>query len=327
MLISSALVALFPIARTPDPEHAVPATRSRNENWRQSLQQIQERNGSLEITLPRYIDGDPSGEPAPQNIIWRVRLLSISDNELVVEEPMALGHTFHFETGVELVGIIAIGQNRWMFRTRNLGPTSVTLNGRVKITALRLAMPADVERCQRRNFYRVSTVGVTLAQVECHPVLDAGTVEAAEAASRIQIEEAIAREAEASLQPVVAGRIGRNIEPPPLMPTVGPMLNASLMNIGGGGVGLLFEPECRASIDTTKLLWLRLNLRPHIPAPLGVAGRIRHTHIDSMQRLYAGVMFEFAGQAAHQKFVVEQLCRYVALVQREQLRRQSKDVG
>lgn len=305
----------------------MPATRSRNENWRQSLQQIQERNGSLEITLPRYIDGDPSGEEPPQNIIWRVRLLAINDSELVVEEPMALGHTFHLESGVELVGIIAIGQNRWMFRTRNLGPTSVTLNGRVKITGLRLAMPADVERCQRRNFYRVSTVGVTLAQVECHPVLDPGTVEAAEAASRVQIEEAIAQESGGAAPPVVAGRIGRHLEPAPLMPTVGPSVAASLMNIGGGGVGLLFEPECRASIDTTKLLWLRLNLRPHIPAPLGVAARIRHTHIDSTQRLYAGLMFEFAGQASHQKFVVEQLCRYVANVQREQLRRQAKDAG
>ncbi len=305
----------------------MPATRSRNENWRQSLQQIQERNGSLEVTLPRYIDGDPSGEEAPQNIIWRVRLLGMTDDELVVEEPMALGHTFHLETGVELVGIIAIGQNRWMFRTRNLGPTSVTLNGRVKISGLRLAMPNDVERCQRRNFYRVSTVGLTLAQVECHPVLDPGTVEAAEAASRVQIEEAIANEPGAAAGPVVAGRIGRAFEPPVLMPAVGPMIQSSLMNIGGGGVGLLFEPECRASLDTTKLMWLRLNLRPHIPAPLGVAGRIRHTHIDSMQRLYAGVMFEFAGQTAHQKFVVEQLCRYVALVQREQLRRQAKDAG
>ncbi|MFM9959488.1 MAG: hypothetical protein ACKVZJ_15635 [Phycisphaerales bacterium] len=305
----------------------MPATRSRNENWRQSLQQIQERNGSLEVTLPRYVDGDPSGEEAPQNIIWRVRLLSITDDELVIEEPMALGHTFKLDTGVELVGIIAIGQNRWMFRTKNLGPTSVTLNGRVKITGLRLVMPDDVERCQRRNFYRVATVGLTLAQVECHPVLDLGTVEAAEAASRVQIEEAIAQEAGGQNAPAVAGRIGRHHDAMPLMPSVGPMVPASMMNIGGGGVGLLFEPEYRASLDTTKLMWLRLNLRPHVPAPLGVAARIRHTHIDSMQRLYAGLMFEFAGMTAHQKFVVEQLCRYVALVQREQLRRQAKDAG
>lgn len=293
----------------------MPATRSRNENWRTSLEQILERNGSLEITLPRYVDGTLDGEPAPQNVIWRVRILALSDDEIVVEEPMALGHTFHLEDGIDLVAIIAIGQNRWMFRTKNLGRAPVALNGRVRVTGLRLVMPKDVERCQRRNFYRVSTVGLTLATVECFPVLDQDTVEVAEAANRVQIEDA-------STSPPVAGRIGKPVDAG-VMPTVGPMVRASLMNIGGGGVGLIFEPEDRASLESNKLYWLRLRLQPHIPAPLCVAARIRHTHIDSAQRVYAGLMFEFGGQSVHQKFVVEQLCRYVAQVQREQLKRQS----
>lgn len=297
----------------------MPATRSRNENWRQSLQQILERNGSLEVTLPRYIDGDPEGGETPpaQNVIWRVRLLAMNDAELVVEEPMALGHTFHLEDGVELVAIIAIGQNRWMFRTQNLGHTSVSLNGRVKIGGLRLRMPVDVERCQRRNFYRVSTVGLTLARVECHPVIDPATVEVAEAASRVQIEDAG--------HSSVAGRIGKISPDPVAMPAVGPMVPATMMNIGGGGVGLIFEPEDRMSLESNRLYWLRLHLQPHIPAPLCVAARVRHTHIDSTQRLYAGLMFEFGSNNAHQKFVVDQLCRYVAQVQREQLRRQSSE--
>lgn len=297
----------------------MPATRSRNENWRQSLQQILERNGSLEITLPRYVDGDPEGGETPpaQNVIWRVRLLSMTETDLIVEEPMALGHTFHLEDGVELVAIIAIGQNRWMFRTQNLGHASVTLNGRVKVTGLRLRMPSDVERCQRRNFYRVSTVGLTLATVECHPVVDPTTVEVAEAASRVQIEDAS--------HSGVAGRIGKGGIESAIMPAVGPMVSATMMNIGGGGVGLIFEPEDRASLEGNRLYWLRLHLQPHIPAPLCVAARVRHTHIDSTQRMYAGLMFEFGSNNAHQKFVVEQLCRYVAQVQREQLRRQSAE--
>lgn len=301
----------------------MPATRSRNENWRTSLQQILERNGSLEITLPRYIDGDPSGGETPpaQNVIWRVRLLSITDSEVVVEEPMALGHTFHIETGMEVVAIIAIGQNRWMFRTRNLGHTHVSLNSRVRVAGLRLEMPDDVERCQRRNFYRVSTVGLTLAGVECYPVLDPDTIEVAEAANRVEIEAATSTLG----PPVIAGRIGRSRETSSVMPAVGPMVHASMMNIGGGGVGLIFEPEDRMSLEGNKLYWLRLKLQPHIAFPLGVAARIRHTHVDSTQRVYAGLMFEFGGQSAHQKFVVEQLCRYVAQVQREQLKRQSVD--
>ncbi len=303
----------------------MPATRSRNENWRTSLQQILERNGSLEITLPRYIDGDPNGGETPpaQNVIWRVRLLAISDTEIVVEEPMALGHTFHIENGVELVAIIAIGQNRWMFRTKNLGPTSVSLNGRVRVAGLRLVMPDDVERCQRRNFYRVSTVGLTLATVDCAPVTDPETIAVAEAANRVQIEEAAGEAA----PPLIAGRIGRDQDSVTIQPSVGPTIRASLMNIGGGGVGLIFEPEDRAALDSNKVYWLRLRLQPHIPHPLGVAARVRHTHVDSTQRIYAGLMFEFGGQSAHQKFVVDQLCRYVAQVQREQLKRQAKEAG
>lgn len=302
----------------------MPATRSRNENWRSSLDQILERNGSLEITLPRYIDGDPQGGETPpaQNVIWRVRLLAITDNEVVVEEPMALGHTFHIENGVELVAIIAIGQNRWMFRTKNLGATGVSLNGRVRVQGLRLEMPKDVERCQRRNFYRVSTVGLTLAGVEVSPVVDPDTIEIAEAANRVQIEEAMEHHAET---PAIAGRIGRGGDQSSVMPSVGPTIRASLMNIGGGGAGLIFEPEDRAALDSNKVYWLRLRLQPHIPFPLGVAARLRHTHVDSTQRVYAGMMFEFGGHSAHQKFVVEQLCRYVAQVQREQLRRQASE--
>jgi len=298
----------------------VPATRSRSENWRQSLEQIHERNGSLEITLPRYVDGtsDPNDSGAGQNVIWRVRILSITDDEIQVEEPMALGQTIRIENGIDLVAIIAIGQNRWMFRTKNLGRASVQLNGRVRVGALRLAAPVEVERCQRRNFYRVGTVGLVLPKIECFPVLDPASVEVAEAAVRVQVEEA-------GHSPVI-GRIGKPHNDA-VMPHVGPPIHGTLMNIGGGGVGVMFEQDVRGAVEGNKLYWLRLRLEPHIPAPIGVAARVRHTHIDSTQRLYAGMMFEFGGEKDHQDFIVEQLCKYVAQVQREQLKRQASDVG
>ena len=300
----------------------MPATRSRTENWRQSLQDIFERNGALEVTLPRYLAPDNTlnehGMPvnSAQNIIWRVRIVGLNDNEIIIEEPSALGHTFTLDDGIELVGIISIGQNRWMFRTKNLGRTNVKINKVTSVPALRLQMPGDVERCQRRNFFRVSTIGLALPSVEVYPVLDPESIGVAETASRVQIEEATDSPVLASIGPVPEAA---------LLPHCGPMLKGSLMNIGGGGLGLLFEPEDRAGVEAAKLVWLRIRLQPHVPAPLGVAARIRHTHIDSSQRVYVGVMFEFGQSGAHQKFVVEQLCRYVALVQREQLRRQQKE--
>jgi len=296
----------------------MPASRSRTENWRRTLEQIHDRNGALEITLPQPGDNE-SGDALDSaqvvrasHLIWRVRIVSLSADEILIEEPAALGKTIHLEDGLELVGIIALGQNRWMFRTRVLGRKLFNLNSMRRITALRLAMPDAVERCQRRNFYRVSTIGLHLPVVECYPVIDPASVMLAETANRLQITEL--------LTGAVAGSIGKGAESE-VLPQVGPSFSAKLVNLGGGGVGLLVNPRDRGALEARPLLWLRIGLAPHVPAPLGVAARIRHTHIDSAQNIYAGMAFDFTGNAEHQKFVVDQLCRCVAMVQRDQLRR------
>jgi len=295
----------------------VPAARSRTENWRRSLQNIFERNGALEITLPQAgagVGGDPDNE-RNSNLIWRVRIIGLTDNEIHIEEPTALGQTIELRQGLELVGIIAVGQNRWMFRTTNLGRAKIPINAYRVVTGLRLAMPTEVERCQRRNFYRVSTIGLDLPQVECYPLLDPGTAAIAEAANRVAINDAI--------EAISGGGPGpKNPDREPhVLPQVGPKFVGSLMNVGGGGVGLLVNDEDRPALEAQRLYWLRIALMPHIPLPIGITARLRHTHIDSAQRMYAGLAFEFGFDPHHQKFVVDQLCRYVALVQRDQLKR------
>lgn len=290
----------------------MPATRSRTENWRQCLQGVYERGGALEIALPHHADAASGGNPsqAAANLIWRVKVLGINDNEIIVEQPTALGHTIPISVGVDLVGILTIGQNRWMFRTSNVGTASVPGGMGRSMPAYRLRMPEHVERCQRRNFYRVSTVGLTLPRVECYPLLNPQSAPVAEAANRCQI-----------LDLLDAPLIGCPIEPAhqPMMPDVGPTFHATLVNIGGGGVGLLIDPDDRPSLDAGDLLWLRVSLMPHIPAPLAVTARVKHTHIDSSQRTYAGLAFEFGWHPEHSAFVVDQLCRYVAQLQREQM--------
>ena len=59
-----------------------------------------------------------------------------------------------------------------MFRTHSMGRTKVPLNADKDVIAIRLKLPDTVERCQRRQFYRVSTVGLALPKVEAHPLLD-----------------------------------------------------------------------------------------------------------------------------------------------------------
>ncbi len=291
------------------------SSRSRTENWRKSLEQLQERNGALEITLPRYFDGDvPETGAQGSDFIWRVRILALSDTEIVVEEPTMLGRTITLEPNAALVAIIAIGQNRWMFRTTVLGKQTEALSDRVQSVCIRLSMPDNVERCQRRNFYRVSTVGLSLPEVEAFPLLDISTAGAAEEICRAEVLSA--------QNPAVIGKIGPPT--PGAMPAaVGPPIKALMVNLGGGGSGLMVAPEDRGAFESHSLFWLRIRVGGDARFAIGVVARVRHRHIDSSQRLYAGMQFEFVQKAEHEAFVVDQICRYVASVQREQLARQS----
>lgn len=295
----------------------MPATRSRTENWRQTLQGIFDKGGALEITPARYGDmSDPEHDPSAAenpNLIWRVRILSLTDEYVVIEQPTALGHPVKLNEGVELVGLIAIGQNRWMFKTRILGPTAGSLGGGRSIPGYKLAAPESVERCQRRNFYRISTVGLVLPEVEIFELIDPASAVIAETASKCNILDL-----QESMIAACKPRANQCV-----MPEVGPSARGTLVNIGGGGVGILFDAKEALAFDTNKLYWLQIGLSPHIPAPLAVSGRVRHTHIDSAQRIYAGIAFEFGHNPGHEKFIVDQLLRYVAQIQREQLKRTS----
>ena len=298
----------------------MPATRSRTENWHRTLVQIHERGGALEITLPRYVGETESGVPTfvgsedetAKNIIWRVRILEMEKDYMIVDQPMALGQTFDLQDGVELVGIIAVGQNRWMFRTKVLCKERVEgSGGRNSIVGLKIEMPKTVERCQRRNFYRVSTVGLDLPVVTMYQLLDVRSAIVAETACR---QEFIAYKDQG-----IAGRIGPEGEASLTLPEVGPPMGARLMNIGGGGAGIILDQIGQSGMETHQAFWMHIDLRPEVPVPLGVVGRLRHTHIDSAQRLYAGLSFDFSHNPGYQRLIVDQLCEYVAVMQRRQL--------
>jgi len=302
----------------------MPATRSRTENWRRSLGQIAERGGSVEITLANRsnelrnstaTDAQPS---AAKNLIWRVRIISLERDCIVVERPFALGKEMDLLDGSPIVGLFTVGQNRWMFRTRVVRHSTHKDRGREN-DVLVLASPEQVERCQRRNFYRISTLGLELPIVEAFPLLDASSTAVAEAACRQEIEQMIDHG--------IAGRIGSDASPDAIsMPEVGPGIQSRLVNLGGGGVGLVVEDDCRAAFESHRAFWLRIDLSPQIPAPLGVSARLRHTHLDSARRLYAGMVFDFSTGSRHQQFVVSQLCKYVADVQRDDIQFQDEAV-
>ncbi|RMH30339.1 MAG: hypothetical protein D6693_00605 [Planctomycetota bacterium] len=299
----------------------MPASRSRTENWRRTLQQVCERNGGIEIAIPRPGDAAwPNAseqDDAAVNLIWRVRLLAVGNDELVIETPSTLGERIDLRDGLHLIVVFSLGQNRWMFRTRTLGRLRWKLNHHHAVGAVRLRAPERVERCQRRQFYRVSTVGLMLPRADAAPLLNTSSAIAAEKAVQTRIE--ILREG------AVAGYVG--FEPPILLPEVGPAARALLVNVGGGGAGLMAEGDAAGVFDQHRLFWVTLHLMPHLPAPLSVVCRLAHVRIDSEQRRYLGMSFEFGHHPDYKQFVVDTLCHTVNEIQRQQLRRRTDEPG
>ncbi|MBX3389081.1 MAG: hypothetical protein KF691_06450 [Phycisphaeraceae bacterium] len=271
----------------------MPASRSRTERWRDCLQQIKDRSGGIEFTVAR-----PGIDPEANSgdLVWRVRVIRFDDSELVVEAPVAMGNAIHLGEDVEVVGILAVGQNRWMFRSKTLGMTT-TAGPRGMMPAVRLRMPEEVERCQRRQFLRVATAEIRLPEVECFPLLDPLSAVPAEVACRDAMKSGVVST---------------------LLPEVGPVFKAKLLNIGGGGVGLLVPRSETSGANRSKLIWARFDLRPEMPAPLGVTARIVHTHLNHEQDVYAGVSFEFAFHTAYRPFVADLLVNYVQALQDRQ---------
>lgn len=294
----------------------MPASRSRTENWRKTLQKVCDRNGAVEINFQRveqheHSESALSGKGV--DLIWRVRLMRVTDDEILIEEPSTLGQRIEIHDHVNMVVVFSLGQNRWMFRTHSMGRTKVPLNADKDVIAIRLKLPDTVERCQRRQFYRVSTVGLALPKVEAHPLLDPLSAIPAETAVRTRIE--MMNDGQ------IAGYVGDS--EPLVLPEVGPPTTTTLVNLGGGGAGLVVDAEDAASFDQHRLFWLTLHLQPQIPAPLGVVARLAHVRMDSEQRRYLGMSFEFSHHQNYKHFVINTLCKCVTDVQRAQLRRRA----
>lgn len=299
----------------------MPATRSRTEHWESCLRKIAERGGAIEISLGRgsaELQGDSGAEVlGASDVVWRVRVVEIRPDGIVVEAPGVFGQAIDFRPGVALVGAMTVGQNRWMFHTTTLvfpGPSRAA--GGAGGGRLLLAPPSGVERCTRRNFYRISTAGLQLPVVECWPLLDPTTVVAAEAANRARIQELI----DVRAGRLAAPRLSANIDTDPMvLPSVGPKFSARMVNLSGGGLGLKVERADSAGVRMRPHLWCRVDLTPDIPAPVAVTARVAHTNIDLEQNVSAGLSFDFAFNPEHRAFVVSVFADYADRLQIRQL--------
>lgn len=280
------------------------ANRSRTENWKQSLAQIAERGGGIEVA----VKVDHLQVPG-SDVIWRVRLLECGEKELVIEQPAFVETSFPLASGTELVAGMCIGQNRWMFTTRVIGqragrsPSGRTLPGLV------LALPEKVERCSRRESFRVSTAEFSLPTIECWPLVDPTSAVAAEVANRQQITDAFEK-VRMGLAPGPEGSI--------LLPEVGPGFGGKLLNVSGGGLGLLFTHDQTPLLERQSFVWMRVSLRPFVPLPVALTTRRVHTHMDASQHVHGGFAFDFSFHAEHQEFIMNVFDEYVQGVQAQQ---------
>ena len=279
----------------------MPARRSRTEQWRRGLEQIHERRGAIEIAVARHYEEDTAHG---RHLIWRVQLLAIDGDSLIVEQPATLGCTLALEEGTELVGVMTIGQNRWNFETTVIETLEAGSSSRHRHGALRVRMPDQVRRCQRRNFYRMGTAELHLPEIDIWPLLDPKSVVVAERASQRSEGDVIGSLAEGP--------------PKELLPELGPQFTATLLNLGGGGIGLCVPSEHGQILSRYKLFWLRFTLPPEMPDAICASAKVAHTHMQADQTTYAGLSFDFSYNPPHQQYVLDQITTFIDRQQAEQ---------
>jgi hypothetical protein len=262
------------------------------------MQQVFERGGTLEISIASAGSAihshplvDPQEVVGSSDLVWRLKIVSLEEESVLVEAPVALGETFRIEDGIALVGAITIGQNRWKFRSRKI---SDERPAGARGVCMRLELPDNVERCLRR-FVRIEAAELQLPSVSMWPLLDPRTIVAAETAN------------EEAFRDFLESKVPSNVAAP--MPSVGPKFTATLMNVGGGGVGLRVESQDSAVLGRHRIFWIEIPLGRNHPVPIVATGKVVHTHLDSSQRTYLGVSFDFTFRLAHQQTVVEQIQR------------------
>ncbi len=156
----------------------------------------------------------------------------------------------------------------------------------------------------------METTALNLPEVEVWPLLDPKSVVVAERAIELQIEG----DRGGARNPGGPGALG---DAEATMPEVGPKFAATLLNIGGGGVGLRVRPSDAPALTRHKVFWMRFSLPPELSTPICATGKLVHPSVDSTQHTYAGLAFDFSFNPGHQRLVVEQICRYITAMQKQ----------
>ena len=291
----------------------MPASRSRTTEWRRSLEQLRAREGAIELAVAHDHPGGDEGVLSAADLVWRVRVLDLANDEVAVDLPFALGRAIELPVGTEVVAAIAIGQNRWMFRAKVKGAWAPRPPFPRTHRGIRLSLPEHVERCLRRST-RVDVAQINPPKVEMWPLLEPRSAMPAERASELAFRAAGGGAQRTGNDPQGNPHGTGNAAVPSdeLMPTVGPGFTATLVNLGGGGLGVLVDASDSAALSRHRMFWLRFTLGSIMPVPICATARVVHTNMDSSHRTYAGISFDFDFNPAHQRVVAEQIVQAIS---------------
>ena len=299
------------------------STTLSDQDWRQLLVTLERRGGAVRIS------GTSEENPGAFGPGYQTRLLGVDSLGLVFQLPGRPGAVKYFRPGSVTEVLVADENQHWQFVSVVQGLVSYRLNARTEVQAVRIDDPYEVHRVQRREYYRVACAGSNVAPVLVEPLV-VDVPGAPGTGPRVERSKAPGGPAHAAIatvpgRQIAAWRPGHHT----VTLRAGERVDrrqgfqAKLINIGGGGMGLLAPPESIEVINSTDRFQCTLAL-PMLDDPLVLVVHCVHrkpipngTHVLGM-RLQIDDRWE-------ERWCADQLMKCSAWLQRQHLRRRRRD--
>jgi hypothetical protein len=234
-----------------------------------------------------------------------VRVFAVEPDGVIVERPWSITQEVEIRPGQVLDGLMVDGLRRWTFTCRVEQTLRHALNEKKHVICLRLSRPVDVADGQRRDYFRVDTAGAELPAARLWHLMDHEGCAEYEHYCRLR-HRACPAERDDIVQPPA--------------PPIGDDFSTMVMDISAGGLGVLVKRDIEWLLPTAPLLWTKITL-PDVEDPLFAVTRLAHWHEESAELIRLGLCFSFDHNPGYRGFFIEQLCRFSAEYQRQQLQR------
>lgn len=226
--------------------------------------------------------GDDEGPPPTA----RVRLLVRNDKGMVIDRPIGMAFLRHMEKGTRLNALVAEGADRWQFSSTILGAVTYRLNDATEVPAIAITLERNVRSAQRREFFRVTIGNVAVKTVLMTP-------------NNAERKQAATDDVD-------------GIKP----------FEAKLINIGGGGIGVLTPQRVDWQLPLIRHYDCTLRL-PTRNEPLIVPAEVVRLEAQEDGTSYMGLHFTFA-TPADRRACEDAICPFTAWHQRQILQRRKE---